>query len=81
MPLRGGRVLGLDVAGTVHSVGAGVTDVVAGDVVFGTAIVGDGSLAEFARARVDRLTPKPERLSLPEAAAVRCDHRHRRSST
>ncbi|HWC10336.1 MAG TPA: NAD(P)-dependent alcohol dehydrogenase [Acidimicrobiales bacterium] len=38
-----------------------------GDEVFG---IGDGSFAEYARARTDKLAPKPANLSFDEAAAV-----------
>lgn len=47
---------GRDVAGTVVSVGAGVTGFAAGDEVVGTA---DGSLAEFAPVPVTRLAHAP----------------------
>jgi NADPH:quinone reductase-like Zn-dependent oxidoreductase len=61
------RVRGTDVAGTVVAVGAQVTEVQAGDEVFGTC---DGSYAEYATARADTLAPKPANLSFEQAAAV-----------
>jgi len=60
-------VLGLDVAGTVASVGSKVTRFHEGDEVFGTA---NGSFAEFTTAREDKLAPKPTRLSFEQAAVV-----------
>ncbi len=67
--LRGPRapVRGMDVAGTVDSVGEEVTEFKPGDEVFG---VCDGALAEFACAREDKLLHKPSNLSFEEAAAV-----------
>ena len=62
-----GRVLGRDVAGTVEAVGANVTDFRPGDEVMGIA---EGSFAELAIARPDKLVPKPARLSFEEAAAA-----------
>ena len=61
------RVRGRDVAGRVEAVGANVTEFQTGDEVFGTC---DGSFAEFACARADRLAPKPANLSFEQAAAV-----------
>jgi NADPH:quinone reductase-like Zn-dependent oxidoreductase len=67
--LRGPRtsVRGMDVAGTVEAVGKGVTEFQPGDAVFG---VCDGALAEYARARVDRILHKPSNLTFEQAAAV-----------
>ncbi len=59
--------IGTDVAGTVESVGPGVTRFKAGDEVFGAA---PGALAELAVAREDRLAPKPPNVSYEEAGAV-----------
>ncbi|WP_111467133.1 NAD(P)-dependent alcohol dehydrogenase [Microbacterium suaedae] len=70
MPLRGGRVPGGDLAGTVHEVGAEVAGLQRGDEVYGVAEAPDGSLAEFARVRVSRIAAKPMGLSFAEAAAV-----------
>ena len=60
-------VLGREVAGTVESVGAGVTRFKPGDPVFG---IGEGSFAEYVVAREDRLAPKPQNLTLEQAAPV-----------
>ncbi|GAA4283714.1 NAD(P)-dependent alcohol dehydrogenase [Brevibacterium daeguense] len=70
MPLRGTRVLGSDFSGTIHALGPDVSGLAVGQQVFGTAQMGAGSLAEYARARVDKLAPKPAGLSHEEAAAV-----------
>ncbi|WP_117212571.1 NAD(P)-dependent alcohol dehydrogenase [Allorhizocola rhizosphaerae] len=61
------RVPGGDVAGVVEAVGRGVTGFRPGDEVFGT---GEGSFAEFAVARADRLAPKPADVGFEQAAAV-----------
>ncbi|MFR9778117.1 NAD(P)-dependent alcohol dehydrogenase [Micromonospora sp. MS34] len=61
------RVPGLDLAGVVTAVGAGVTGFSPGDEVFGS---GTGSFAEYALAPTGRLAPKPAGLSFAEAAAV-----------
>jgi NADPH:quinone reductase-like Zn-dependent oxidoreductase len=61
------RVPGRDVAGVVAAVGEGVTRFEPGDEVFGA---GDGTYAELAVARADRLEPKPANLSFEQAAAV-----------
>ena len=61
------RVPGLDVAGTVVAAAAGVTRFKAGDEVFG---IGQGSFAEYARARADKLARKPANLTFGQAAAV-----------
>lgn len=58
---------GRSLAGTVEAVGPGVTGVHPGDEVFGT---GDGSFAEHAAVRADRLALKPANLTFEEAAAV-----------
>jgi NADPH:quinone reductase-like Zn-dependent oxidoreductase len=58
---------GRSLAGTVEAVGAGVTAFTPGDAVFG---IGDASFAEYARARPDKLAPKPAKLSFEQAAAV-----------
>jgi NADPH:quinone reductase-like Zn-dependent oxidoreductase len=60
-------VLGQDVAGIVTATGAGVTRLKVGDEVFGIA---KGSYAQFAVARDDKLTHKPENLSFAQAAAM-----------
>jgi NADPH:quinone reductase-like Zn-dependent oxidoreductase len=58
---------GRSVAGTVESVGTGVTEFKPGDEVYGTC---DGSFAEYVRARAGRLAPKPANLSFEQAAAI-----------
>jgi NADPH:quinone reductase-like Zn-dependent oxidoreductase len=60
-------VRGWDVAGIVEAVGASVTDFNPGDEVMG---VGEGSFAELAIARPDKLVPRPARLTFEQAAAV-----------
>jgi NADPH:quinone reductase-like Zn-dependent oxidoreductase len=61
------RVPGLDVAGTVLTVGSGVTRFRPGDEVFGIA---RGSFAEYAAAREDKLVRKPAGISFEQAAVV-----------
>ncbi|MFC1431670.1 zinc-dependent alcohol dehydrogenase family protein [Streptacidiphilus sp. N1-3] len=66
-------VLGLDLAGTVAAVGAGVERFAPGDEVYGlTGGVGDlqGSLAEYAAVDADLLAHKPEGLTMRQAAAL-----------
>jgi NADPH:quinone reductase-like Zn-dependent oxidoreductase len=60
-------VLGSDLAGVVEAVGDGVTGFRHGDEVFG---IGNGSYAEYARAREDKLARKPANLTFEQAAAV-----------
>jgi NADPH:quinone reductase-like Zn-dependent oxidoreductase len=60
-------VPGLDVAGTVVELGANVTRFKVGDVVCG---IGQGSFAEYARVRADKLALKPAKLSLEQAALL-----------
>jgi NADPH:quinone reductase-like Zn-dependent oxidoreductase len=59
---------GRDVAGRVEAVGRLVTRFKPGDEVFGTCE--EGSLAEYASAREDKLALKPANLSFEQAAAV-----------
>lgn len=61
------RVRGVDVAGTVESVGRNVTEFRAGDEVFGTC---DGACAAYARAPERNLALKPAHLTHQQAAAV-----------
>jgi NADPH:quinone reductase-like Zn-dependent oxidoreductase len=61
------RVRGIDLAGTVEGVGAGVTGFAPGDEVFGQ---GTGAFAEYATATPERLVPKPSNLTFEQAAAV-----------
>jgi len=58
---------GMDLAGVVVSVGAGVTRFGPGDEVFG---IGVGTFAEYARAPEAKLVAKPEGLSFEQAAVV-----------
>jgi NADPH:quinone reductase-like Zn-dependent oxidoreductase len=55
------------VAGRVEAIGKDVTRFRPGDEVMGT---GEGSFAEYARAREDKLAPKPANLTFEQAAAV-----------
>jgi NADPH:quinone reductase-like Zn-dependent oxidoreductase len=61
------RVPGMDVAGVVEAVGAGVTRLRVGDEVFGTC---EGSFAEYAVGREDKLAAKPSTLTFEQAAVV-----------
>ena len=61
------RVRGTDVAGRVEAVGKDVTRFQPGDEVFGAC---DGSFAEYACAREDKLVRKPANLIFEQAAAV-----------
>jgi NADPH:quinone reductase-like Zn-dependent oxidoreductase len=61
------RVPGLDLAGTVVSVGRGVTQVSPGDEVYG---IGAGSFAEYAVAKEAKLARKPANLTFEQAAVV-----------
>jgi len=66
-------VLGIDLAGTVEAVGAGITAFAPGDAVYGmTGGVGgiQGSLAQYAAVDADLLAHKPSSLSMREAAAL-----------
>jgi NADPH:quinone reductase-like Zn-dependent oxidoreductase len=61
------RVRGREVAGRVEATGPAVTALQVGDEVFGIA---DGSFAQYASARPDKLAPKPANLTFTQAAAV-----------
>ena len=61
------RIPGVDVAGEIAAIGAGVAELRVGDEVFGSC---DGACAEYACAREDRLVRKPPRLSFEQAAAI-----------
>ncbi len=66
-------ILGMDLAGTVRAVGAGVERFRVGDEVYGLTggVAGlQGSLAEFAAVDADLLALKPANLSMREAAAL-----------
>ena len=60
-------IIGSDVAGVVEAVGEDVSNFRLSEEVFG---IGEGSLAEYARARADKLAPKPSNLGFEQAAAV-----------
>ena len=60
-------VPGMDLAGVVESVGRDVTRFQPGDEVFG---IGMGAFAAYARARADKLAPKPANLTFEQAAVV-----------
>jgi NADPH:quinone reductase-like Zn-dependent oxidoreductase len=59
--------LGLDLAGVVQAVGKNVNQFKPGDRVFG---LGNGSFAEYASARADKLAIMPANTSFEQAAAV-----------
>ena len=59
--------LGLDLAGVVQAVGKNVRGFKPGDRVFG---LGNGSFAEYASARADKLAHMPAKTSFEQAAAV-----------
>jgi NADPH:quinone reductase-like Zn-dependent oxidoreductase len=61
------KTRGVDVAGIVEVVGAGVTEFAVGDEVFGSA---SGSFADFAVSRPKRLWRKPDNVSFEQAGAV-----------
>jgi NADPH:quinone reductase-like Zn-dependent oxidoreductase len=66
-------ILGIDLAGTVETVGPNVTGFREGDEVYGmTGGVGgvQGSLAQYAAVDAALLAPKPSNLSMREAAAL-----------
>ena len=61
------QVLGIDVAGTVETVGKNVSKLKVGDRVFGNCL---GSHAEYVRARQNSIGMIPKNLTLKEAAAI-----------
>jgi len=66
-------ILGMDFAGVIEAVGAGVTDYSVGDEVYGCAGgLADlpGTLAEYILADADLIAAKPRNLSMEEAAAL-----------
>jgi len=67
-PAGDSEILGLEVAGTIAEVGAGVSDWKVGDRVM--TLVGGGSYAEYAVAYASHLMPIPESMSFEEAACV-----------
>ena len=62
------EILGLEVAGTVESVGAGVTRYQPGDRVF--ALVGGGGYAEYCVAYESHCMPVPQNLDFAQAACI-----------
>jgi putative PIG3 family NAD(P)H quinone oxidoreductase len=67
-PAGDSEILGLEVAGTIEELGAGVTGWQVGDRVM--TLVGGGAYAEFAVAYASHLMPIPESMSFAEAACV-----------
>ena len=61
------KLLGIDVAGVVLSVGENVTRFTVGDELFGGA---EGTLAEYVAVKHDTVVRKPDNASFEEAAAV-----------
>lgn len=62
---------GSEMAGVVEAVGAQVTGMRAGERVFGTCLgTSNGSFAQYALARADRLAPMPGGVTFEQAAAV-----------
>ncbi len=62
------HIPGVDVAGTVEAVGAGVSELAPGDEAFGWSR--GGSLAEYVCVPADQLVPKPAEVTFEQAAAV-----------
>jgi NADPH:quinone reductase-like Zn-dependent oxidoreductase len=60
-------VRGRELAGRVETVGAEVTTVGPGDEVYG---IGEGTFAEYARAKAAKLAPRPAGLTTEQAAVV-----------
>ncbi|AMR29381.1 hypothetical protein A0257_21295 [Hymenobacter psoromatis] len=69
MPLTFPWIPGLDFAGTVEAVGAGVTTLAPGTAVYGTNSAG-GAYADYLVAPADAVAPKPASRSFAEAASV-----------
>jgi putative PIG3 family NAD(P)H quinone oxidoreductase len=67
-PAGDSEILGLEVAGVIAELGAGVSGWKVGDRVM--TLVGGGSYAEFAVAYASHLMPIPESMSFEEAACV-----------
>ena len=68
--VRKGKILGMELSGTVESVGQAVTRLRPGDQVFGGTGFKLGTHAEYACALESRLEMKPANMTLEEAAAV-----------
>jgi NADPH:quinone reductase-like Zn-dependent oxidoreductase len=65
------QILGVDVAGQVEAVGAGVTGFTAGDEVYANLLDhGYGGFADYVSVPADAMSLKPASLSFEEAAAV-----------
>jgi NADPH:quinone reductase-like Zn-dependent oxidoreductase len=65
------HILGRDFSGVVSTLGAGVTDFIVGDAVFGVTDQGiEGAYAEKIAIKAGIIAKKPERLSHAEAAAL-----------
>src|SRR3954464_8625149 len=70
-PVNLPHIPGIDVAGTVDSLGEGVENVVVGDVVIGfLPMTADGAAAEYAIAPAEILAPAPRSITLAHAAAL-----------
>src|SRR5579872_4786328 len=67
MPLPLPYIPGLDISGTVDSIGEGVSTFSAGDAVFGR---GAGTYAEYATAPVKTLAPTPAATTFEQAATL-----------
>jgi NADPH:quinone reductase-like Zn-dependent oxidoreductase len=73
MPLSLPVTLGGDIAGTVTAVGADVTSVVDGDMVYGqaNAVAGNsGAFAEYARTNATEVAKLPNNVDFKEAASL-----------
>jgi NADPH:quinone reductase-like Zn-dependent oxidoreductase len=65
------RILGVDIAGRVETVGSGVTQFKPGDEVYASLLDrGSGGFAEYVSVPVEVMSLKPANLSFEEAAAV-----------
>jgi NADPH:quinone reductase-like Zn-dependent oxidoreductase len=68
--LRNGKILGMELAGTVESVGKSVTRFRPGDQVFGGTGIKLGTHAEYACTLESRVEMKPANMTLEESSAV-----------
>ena len=68
--LRNGKILGMELAGTVESVGKAVTRFRPGDQVFGGTGFKLGTHADYARVPESQLEKKPANMTIEEAAAL-----------
>ena len=68
------RIPGLDVAGVIETIGAGVTDLHVGEPVFsliGRTVPGlNGGYSQYVVAPAENVVPKPKRLTYAEAAGI-----------